>query len=39
MDVPLIVFVAVVDVSQAEVMLRPGAKMSTQVPVLAYTGL
>jgi hypothetical protein len=31
-DVPLIVFVAVVLVHQAEVMLDPGAKMSTQLP-------
>ena len=31
-DVPLIVFVAVVLVYQAEVMLEPGAKMSRQVP-------
>ena len=29
---PLIVFVAVLDVYQAEVMLEPGAKRSTQVP-------
>src|ERR1051325_1882474 len=39
MEVPLMVFVAVVDVSQAEVMFTPGAKMSTQVPVLAHVGL
>ena len=31
---PLIVFVAVVDVYQAEVMLEPGANRSTQVPKL-----
>ncbi len=31
-DVPLIVFVAVVDEYQSEVMLTPGAKRSTQVP-------
>ena len=31
-DVPLIVFVAVSFVFQADVMLEPGAKMSTQVP-------
>ena len=31
-DVPLIVFVAVLDVYHADVMLEPGAKMSTQVP-------
>src|SRR5690242_8809845 len=31
-DVPLIVFVAVVLEYQSEVMLTPGAKMSTQVP-------
>ena len=34
MDVPLIVFVAVSLVFQDEVMLDPGAKMSTQVPKL-----
>ena len=34
MDVPLIVFVAVSLVFQDEVMLEPGAKMSTQVPKL-----
>ena len=33
-DVPLIVFVAVLLVFQADVMLLPGAKMSTQVPKL-----
>jgi len=32
MEVPLIVFVAVVLVYQAEVMLDPGAKMSVHVP-------
>ena len=32
MDVPLIVLVAVSLVFQDEVMLEPGAKMSTQVP-------
>src|SRR5437660_1218613 len=37
-DVPLIVFVAVVDENHGEVMLTPGAKMSTQVPVFAQTG-
>jgi hypothetical protein len=31
-DVPLIVFVAVVEVDQADVMLTPGANQSTQVP-------
>jgi hypothetical protein len=31
-DVPLIVFVAVVLVYQAEVIDEPGAKMSVQVP-------
>ena len=31
-DVPLIVFVAVLLVYQADVMLEPGAKMSTHVP-------
>ena len=31
-DVPLIVLVAVSDVYQDDVMLWPGAKMSTQVP-------
>jgi len=31
-DVPLIVFVAVVDVYQADVMLEPGAKTSRQEP-------
>ncbi len=31
-DVPLMVFVAVLDVDQADVMLEPGAKMSRQVP-------
>ena len=31
-DVPLIVFVAVSFVFQVDVMLEPGAKMSTQVP-------
>jgi hypothetical protein len=35
-EVPLIVFVAVLLVFQAEVMLLPGAKMSTQVPKLEY---
>jgi hypothetical protein len=30
--VPLIVFAAVVDVYQADVMLEPGAKRSTHVP-------
>ena len=34
MDVPLIVFVAVSLVFHDEVMLDPGAKMSTQVPKL-----
>jgi hypothetical protein len=33
-EVPLIVFVAVAPVFHAEVMLLPGAKMSTQVPKL-----
>ena len=33
-EVPLIVFVAVLLVYHAEVMLEPGAKMSTQVPML-----
>ncbi len=33
-DVPLIVLVAVALVDHAEVMLEPGAKMSTQVPKL-----
>ena len=33
-DVPLMVFVAVLEVFQAEVMLDPGAKMSRQVPML-----
>src|SRR5205085_6022975 len=37
-DVPLIVFVAVVDEYHDEVMCTPGAKMSTHVPVLAHTG-
>ena len=32
MDVPLIVFVAVVLVFHDDVMLEPGAKMSTHVP-------
>src|SRR5436190_10635994 len=39
MDVPLMVLVAVVEENHDEVMLTPGAKMSTQVPVLAHTGL
>ena len=34
MDVPLIVFVALSLVFQDDVMLEPGAKMSTQVPKL-----
>jgi hypothetical protein len=36
MEVPLIVLVAVLLVFQADVMLLPGAKMSTQVPKLEY---
>jgi hypothetical protein len=32
MDVPLMVFVAVDDVYQADLMLEPGAKMSRQLP-------
>lgn len=35
MDVPLIVFVAVVLVYHAEVMLTSGANQSTQLPLLA----
>jgi hypothetical protein len=31
-DVPLIVFVAVVEENQSDVMFTPGAKMSTHVP-------
>jgi hypothetical protein len=33
MDVPLMVFVAVLPVCHAEVMLEPGAKMSRQEPM------
>ena len=38
-DVPLIVFVAVVDENQSEVMFTPGAKISTQVPKFAHDAL
>src|SRR5688572_21605540 len=38
-DVPEIVFVAVVLVYHEEVMLMPGAKRSTQVPMFAHDGL
>jgi len=34
MEVPEIVFVAVLEVCHAEVIALPGAKMSTQVPKL-----
>jgi hypothetical protein len=36
MDVPLMVFVAVLLVRQAEVIPLPGAKMSRQVPKFEY---
>jgi len=36
MDVPLIVFVAVLEFFQADVIPDPGAKISTQVPKFEY---